>query len=81
MYATRSIDEAAWLIADGFTLQRVRPPAADDGLVVFLFPESDDLQDAVSAWESRYVEPVQGDVGRFSDARQDLFRQVREVRG
>lgn len=81
MYATTDIDEAAYLIAEGFSLRRTQPPSSGDDLVTFIFPESDDLSDAVAAWEDRYVQPVHSDVGRFSDARQDLFRRVREVRG
>lgn len=83
MFSTQSIDEAAYLISRGFALRRARPPTPDEdqSLVTFLFRESEDLRQAVSDWENRYVEPVEGDIGRFADARYDLFRRVREVRG
>lgn len=81
MYSTTNLDEAAYLVAKGFILRRTEPPVTDDDLVTFTFQESDTLPEAVSAWENRYANPVRVDAARFADARQDLYRRVREVLG
>lgn len=81
MFTTTDLDLAAYLIAKGFSLQRTRPPEPDEELLHFVFSDSEDLRQAVSDWNNRYFEPITADAAELLDARERLYRRVREVRG
>lgn len=79
-YSTDSLDLAAWLVCQGFPLQRLDPPSPSSPRphARFIFPETDDLRDAVSAWESG--QPVVGtDLRRYISVKKDLYRRARSV--
>ncbi len=77
---TDSLDLAAWLVCQGFTLHRLDPPpnSAPKQHTRFVFPSTEDLNIAVSAWESS--QPVLGtDLHRYINVKQDLYRRARSV--
>lgn len=79
-YNTESLDLAAWLICQGFPLHRIDPPGRSNPKphASFLFPDSGDLTNAVSAWESG--QPVLGtDLRRYITIKRDLFSRARRV--
>lgn len=79
-YHTDNLDLAAWLVCQGFTLQRLDPPpaSAPRQLTRFAFTETDDLADAVTAWESG--QPVLGtDLRRYIVIKRDLYARARAV--
>ena len=79
-YITDSLDLAAWLVCQGFALHRLDPPpnSAPKQHTGFVFPRTEDLNIAVSAWESS--QPVLGtDLHRYINVKKDLFRRARSV--
>jgi len=79
-YSTRSLDLAAWLVCDGFTLERLDAPALDSprALTGFVFLSDPSLPEAVAKWESG--QPVlDTDLRRYISAKRDLYRRARSV--
>ncbi len=79
-YSTESLDLAAWLVCQGFSLQRLDPPAQDapKRLTRFVFDHSDALYEAVTTWESG--QPVRdSDLRRYIDVKKGLYRRARIV--
>lgn len=80
LYTTESLDLAAWLVSQGFPLHRLDPPSdpTTKPLTRFVFPNTDDLADAVSLWESG--QPVIGtDLRRYVSVKKDLYRRARQL--
>ncbi len=79
-YITDRLDLAAWLVCQGFALQRLDPPApsAPRPHARFVFPATEELSEAVSAWERG--QPIHGtDLRRFVSVKKDLFARARRV--
>ena len=79
-YSTESLDLAAWLVCQGFSLQRLDPPAPDSPrpLTRFVFDHTDALSEAVTAWDSG--QPVRDtDLRRYIGVKRDLYRRARIV--
>ena len=81
-HSTDNLDLAAWLVCQGFSLQRLDPPAQDSlkRLTRFVFDHSDALSEAVTTWESG--RPVRDtDLRRYIGVKKDLYRRARRVAG
>lgn len=79
-YSTSLLDLAAWLVCQGFPLQRIDPPgpSAPKPHARFVFPRTEELTEAVSTWESG--QPVLGtDLRRYTATKRDLYRRARRV--
>ena len=79
-YSTENLDLAAWLVCQGFSLHRLHPPptSAQRQLTRFVFPRTDELHSAISAWESG--QPVLGtDLRRYITIKKDLYSRARRV--
>lgn len=79
-FRTESLDLAAWLVSQGFPLQRLDPPddSAQRPHAWFIFPRTGDLTEAVSTWESG--QPILGtDLRRYISVKKDLFGRARRV--
>ena len=79
-YSTESLDLAAWLVCQGFPLHRIDPPSRSNPKphASFVFPESEDLSEAVSTWESG--QPILGtDLRRYISVKRDLYGRARSV--
>ncbi len=79
-YSTEHLDLAAWLVCRGFQLERLDPPDSSDPRphARFVFPATDYLIEAVSAWESG--QPVLGtDLHRYTSVKRDLYGRARSV--
>ena len=79
-FTTESLDLAAWLVCQGFPLQRLDPPAqpASTPLTGFVFESSEALAAAVTTWESG--QPVRhADLRRYISVKRDLYRRARRV--
>ena len=79
-YSTDNLDLAAWLVCQGFSLQRPDPPAQDSmrRLTRFVFHGSDALSEAVATWESGQPVP-DTDLRRYISTKKDLYRRARSV--
>lgn len=81
-YSTDSLDAAAWLVCQGFSLLRLDPPDASSSKphARFIFPLSEELSEAVSVWESG--QPIAGtDLRRYISVKKDLYHRARQVVG
>ena len=81
-YSTDNLDLAAWLVCQGFSLQRLDPPAPDSTkrLTRFVFDHSDALSEAVATWDSG--QPVRDtNLRRYISTKKDLYRRARHVAG
>ena len=79
-YRTESLDLAAWLVCQGFSLHRIDPPSRSNPKphASFVFPDSEDLSEAISSWESG--QPILGtDLRRYITIKRDLFSRARLV--
>lgn len=79
-YSTESLDLAAWLVCRAFQLERLDPPDSSDSKphARFVFPATDDLDEAVSSWESG--QPIVGtDLHRYTSVKRDLYGRARSV--
>lgn len=79
-YSTDSLDLAAWLVCQGLPLRRLDPPDASSSKAHarFVFPATDDVNEAVSAWKSG--QPIHGtDLRRYVSVKKDLYARARRV--
>lgn len=80
-WSTKDIDLAAFLATEGLKPDRLQPPPrySGDRFVTFVYEPSETLREAVERWQGN--EPLRLDLRDFLEARMDLYREMKEVRG